>query len=669
MIRIAGVAAALGAGCALVLSAAEVRQSPAAQSRAALILGQVVDGSSDRPMAGVVVTLSAPPATPAPAPTGLQPSTPPPRRAITDSSGRFVFSELPAGKYAFSIGTASGVLIGGYGMRRPGGATQPFELAEGQRAGQVTLRAWRHGAVAGTVVDQDGEPIVETRVTLLRVEIVAGHRRFRVGPTTMTDDRGMYRISRVEPGEYTVYLPYAQVSVPVGVQAAYDSASSKGQAVRQEFERTYGLDSSGVNGTGLRIGDHLLIRASNSYGGNGQTGPSFMSPPPDASGRLSVYPMTFYPGVTALSEAATFAVESGQDRAGTDLQTRLVPSVQVSGRIAGIDGPARMITVRLVAQSAADADNEDGIETARTVTDAAGEFTFLGVPSGSYVLKVARVPITTRPTTMTSVSVGGTTMYSVVDDSSLPPLPLPEAPTESQSLPLAVGDQDIRNLTVQLQAGPRLSGRLVYHGNAPQLTADQLVRVTITLDPIDGRVFPGAIGKGQFEANGQFRTLGLLPGRYMLRLGGDLGAWSLDSVSVGGEMSPPDQPIAIADTDVSGVVVTLTDRPGSISGSVRDPRGGVDGTATVLIFPASRALWVDTSASPRRLRSTRVSTRGIYRIDNLPAGDYVVVAIDDRFAADWQRSQRLDSLSRSGTRVTFGAAERKTLDLTTQVIR
>ena len=374
------------------------------------------------------------------------------------------------------------------------------------------------------------------------------------------------------------------MSLPVDVQAAYDSAASKGQASRLEFERTYGFDSSGVNGSGMRIGDHLLIRASNSYGATGQTGPSFLSPPPDENGRASVYPMTFHPGVTALSEAATFGLESGQDRAGTDLQVRLVPGVQVSGRIAGSEGPAPMITVRLVAQSAADADNEGGIETAKTVSNASGDFTFLGVPPGAYLLRVARVPTTARPTTMTSVTVGTTTTYAIVDDSNLPPLPLPETPTESQTMPLQVGDQDIRNLTVQLQKGPRLSGRLVYNGNSPQLTADQIVRVTIALEPIDGRVFPGATGKGQFEASGQFRTLGLLPGRYMIRLGGNLGGWSVESVAAGGS-GLPDQPITIANTDVSGVVITLTDRAGSIAGSVRDAKGGVDSTATVLIFP------------------------------------------------------------------------------------
>jgi hypothetical protein len=69
------------------------------------------------------------------------------------------------------------------------------------------------------------------------------------------------------------------------------------------------------------------------------------------------------------------------------------------------------------------------------------------------------------------------------------------------------------------------------------------------------------------------------------------------------------------------------------------------------------------------LKSTRASIRGTYQIDNLPAGDYVIVAIDDRFTADWQRPQRLESLSQLGTRVTFGAAEKKTIDLTTQVVR
>ena len=319
-----------------------------------------------------------------------------------------------------------------------------------------------------------------------------------------------------------------------------------------------------------------------------------------------------------------------------------------------------MATIRLVAQSAVDGASESGLETATTISNATGEFTFLGVPAGSYVLRIARVPNTTRPTVFQTVTVGDRMMMSVVDDSNLPPLPLPDSPTESVSMPLAVGDQDIRNLAVQLQRGPRVSGRVVYDGTSPQLTSDQLVRVTIALDPADGRTFPGGVGQGQFDASGRFKTLGLLPGRYMLRIVGNLGLWSVDS----------EQPITVAHTDISDVVITLKDRQAVLSGSVRDARSGqADVNAVVLLFPADRAQWLNSTASPRRLRSTRVSIRGAYQLDSLPAGDYVAVAIDDRFSVDWQDPQRLDVLSRSGTRVTLGTGAKQTLDLTTAVVR
>src|SRR5262245_45254082 len=113
MNRIAGVTALLSVGGVLVLSAVEVRQAPV-QRPTALVLGQVLDGASDRPMGGVVVSLNGPTAGP------VLPSTAPPRRVVADANGRFVFTELPAGRYSFSISTASGSLLGGYGMRRPG---------------------------------------------------------------------------------------------------------------------------------------------------------------------------------------------------------------------------------------------------------------------------------------------------------------------------------------------------------------------------------------------------------------------------------------------------------------------------------------------------------------------------------------------------------------------
>jgi hypothetical protein len=94
MARIGPLVAMLGMAYALVFSATDVRQSsPPPQSGTGLILGQVLDGSTDRPMAGVEVTAGVAGAT-IPAPTSSAASTTPRRSVLTDANGRFVFNEL-----------------------------------------------------------------------------------------------------------------------------------------------------------------------------------------------------------------------------------------------------------------------------------------------------------------------------------------------------------------------------------------------------------------------------------------------------------------------------------------------------------------------------------------------------------------------------------------------
>jgi hypothetical protein len=634
------------------------------------VLGRVVEGSSEKPLASVVVVLtSSNAAAGAPAAPGPGSASGQPRRAITDGTGRFLFHDLPAGRYGFSVIDVSGQVIGGFGMRRPGGNTQPLDLAAGQRAGDVILRAWRRGSVTGTLLDQNGEPIVDTRVRVLRAEVVAGRRRFRPGGSAMTDDLGRYRIARLEAGEYTVYVPYTQVTVPTSVQAEYDKVSAGGQTARSEFQRALpGVDMASLNGTGVRMGDVTLIRSSNVYGMDGPVGTAFTSPPPDEAGHLLVYPFTYLPNATSLSGATTFSLESGQERTGMDVQVRLVPAIRVSGLVVGPDGPASMVGVRLVPQGAVDAADEAAIEAAKTVTTASGEFTFLGVPSGQYLLKIARVPDTTRPIQTTQVAVGNVIMFSGAADASLPPLPLPDMPTLNATVAVSVSDRDVTNLAVSLSAGARMSGHLAYDGTAPRLTADQLVRATITLDPMDGRSFDGASGKGQFDAAGQFKTLGLLPGRYVLHVGGALEPWTLLSATVGGR-DLADTGVTVESADLANVVITLTDHPSAISGTVRDGSGAPDATAAVLLFSTEREQWTDASAAPRRLRLARTSLAGGYQIAAVPPGDYFAIAIDDQFSDNWTDPKRLDRFARAAVRITVAPGDRHVLDLKTEAIR
>ena len=59
----------------------------------------------------------------------------------------------------------------------------------------------------------------------------------------------------------------------------------------------------------------------------------------------------------------------------------------------------------------------------------------------------------------------------------------------------------------------------------------------------------------------------------------------------------------------------------------------------------------------------------MFRIDGLPAGDYIFVAIDDAEAEGWQDEARLAKLAPLGTRVTLVAGESRTIDLRQVTVR
>jgi hypothetical protein len=505
-------------------------------------------------------------------------------------------------------------------------------------------------------------------VRVLRRAIVAGRVRYTgFGNMPTTDDRGEYRVASLMPGDYVVGVVSSLATVPASLRDAQWTAGKAGttRELDVELDRSAGiLNRLGPNYGGQRVGDVLIS-------GPSPIGTTEATPPPVAGEKVFVYPSVFYPASSLPSQATVISLASGQQRSGVDFALVPVRTSRVAGELLGPNGPEAHTAMQLVPAGAEEMQRDYDFVTASTYSDATGRFTFLGVPAGQYQVRALKVP--PRPeSTSTFTSVIQTGSGSIMSGGGASaPAPISDEPTLWASMPVSVGQSDVTDLPVMMRAGARLSGSLVFEGNAQKPTADRLVMINIQLSSADGRSTSTnqvTLARGVVNESGQFKTYQQPPGRYTLRVLGLIPGWTLKGAVVNG-VDIADAPLTLGSEDVTGVVMTFTDTPAVLSGTVRAAQGAGEPTAAVLIFPANPREWVDFGMTPRKLRLARPSLTGVYEVSGLPAGDYLVVAVEAERAVDWQTPAVLKTLAADATRVTLADAEKRSIDLTVSVRR
>src|SRR5215469_1409337 len=153
---------------------------------AAVIRGNVVENQTGRALARAFVTLQ--PVTGTPGGTqGLR----------TNSYGAFEFSSLAAGAYVVRVSKV-GFLTVEYGQKQWNSAGFPVMLAE-DGAQFLTIRLPRYGAITGTVVDENDVGLPSHKVVAYR-----NTQPPLLAENAIADDRGVYRLGGLEPGNYLV---------------------------------------------------------------------------------------------------------------------------------------------------------------------------------------------------------------------------------------------------------------------------------------------------------------------------------------------------------------------------------------------------------------------------------------------------------------------------------
>jgi hypothetical protein len=301
---------------------------------------------------------------------------------LTDAQGRFIFDNLPAGTFNLHV-EKNGFLYGAFGERRPQGRAQSIDLTADGRVLDAEIRLWRYSSVSGQVSDETGEPVVGATVVTLRRSFLAGRPLLQLMTTETTDDRGVYAVGGLLPGDYVV-----GVTFPISVAPVASLQTNAFPSIRRD-----GLAIRSTAGPFARVVD----------------------------GRVWALANTYAPSVTTLERAAAVNLAAGGDRTGVDVHVKSAPLVTVTGMANGPDGPAAGLTIRLAPSDAKLAQSADPLTQMQAVTDADGRFTILatpgqyelGTPVGSIAALVASLPLTVGEAGASGVALRATTKHVV----------------------------------------------------------------------------------------------------------------------------------------------------------------------------------------------------------------------------------------------------------------
>jgi protocatechuate 3,4-dioxygenase beta subunit len=167
-----------------------------------------------------------------------------------------------------------------------------------------------------------------------------------------------------------------------------------------------------------------------------------------------------------------------------------------------------------------------------------------------------------------------------------------------------------------------VTARVVFDGASPQPDRVEWALVAVTASQ-DWATTTGGFERFAERARGFVDSSVAGAGRwYIVRVSPDGLRWTARSALVDGR-DALDEPIEVVPQQAREIVVTMTDRPSRLKGTVTDPRGRPMAETDVIVFSADKRFW---TARSRRIRIVRPRSDGAYEVTGLPAGVYNVVA-------------------------------------------
>jgi len=538
-----------------LISDGQPPRDAAPQTGTAIIRGRVVGAATGDPIRKARVSISS--------------DAPGPRDpAFTDGQGRFVFTDLPAGRYSI-VAAKPGFAKTVFGAKGLVGPSTRIDVANGEDVDGIEVRMPRSGAISGHIVDEFGDPVELASVSAQRiVRTESGTSSTVAMASTATDDLGEYYLGGLPAGTFVVnaMLPIFQMVNTVTI-------------------------ADGVTQVVMRTGD--------------------------------VPPRTYYPGVATLSQAQPIAVRAGEERSATDFTVA--------------PGATAKLSMRFVDAKGAPVDANAMIASAdESTTGVVNRPVLMVGPNQSTALQPGQWVIYAR-----GMSLAGNR-----------PGPMLVGMTR---ISLNAGDDT--SVTVPMVTGAHISGKVTADGGPLPPRAQIRIEASL-LDPALADA-AGFVSMGFVLPDGVFDLSGII-GRRELRVPSMPRGYLASAVLYEGR-NLIDSPIDFkGGEELLGVQVVLTSRLSQLTGTATDAAKAPVSDYSVLLFPEDPALLKN---SGRLARWVRPNQRGQFTSDDLLPGSYLVIAVDDVDADQWQQFAYLNQFREHAARVTLGDAEKKAITL------
>jgi len=210
--------------------------------------------------------------------------------ALSSPDGSFHIEGIVAGRYRLFVERTGFLEVAKHHAQSDG---RVLTLTAGQELKDLQIRLQAAAVVRGRVTDEDGEPLPNAQVAVLRQSFTSGRSHWEQAGAERTNDLGEYRVANLPAGNY-----YVSVTPPPDFKSL-------------------------IEGAGAAIAESNSTNA------------------PDKPASTS-YQTTYYPGTADRSQAAPIQLHAGDD---FPVNFTLLPSPSLSIRGAVVNLPARSSAV------------------------------------------------------------------------------------------------------------------------------------------------------------------------------------------------------------------------------------------------------------------------------------------------------------------------------------